>query len=149
MFIKIAITLLLVGYAAAACNMQTMQAKCGKFLTMIKEVAEAKKTDIDKLCCLVYEQVSCIEDLSGDCGDNPQIVQILSGAQSQIKGICGSYEHKKGCLEPKTEQKAKVEKKVSNKTNPESKDDNGGAHSNLVASFSLVASLCVLLRLYN
>jgi len=96
MYAKFFLVSALIGYAAAACNSGAFQSKCGKYGEMMQQISSSQgQPDISKLCCILNEQVSCIEGLG--CGD--AMSQVLTPAKAQIAQLCQNQAYVKGCSE--------------------------------------------------
>jgi len=136
MFAKLFLVSAFIGYAAAACNPNDFQAKCGKYGAMMQEMSQNQQPDIAKMCCILNEQVTCINSLG--CGD--AMSQILTPAKAQIARMCGGQTYTPGCADdmaPEAESEAESGA-------PEKPDS--GALSSAVPSLSLLLSLTALLR---
>jgi hypothetical protein len=130
MLLKIAITLLFVGYASAVCCQEYNK----KLATLAKAAAQGSG-DVNEMCCVLNEQVTCIKK-NKDCNAE----QLLASAETQIKTICSTYTYEVGCLNPK--------QKTNNKTKPDARDGSG-ADSNRTSWLTLMTSLWILNRLHH
>jgi len=136
MFAKFLLVSVFIGYAAAACNQADFQSKCGKYGGEVQKLAAAQDmSKMNEMCCVLNEQVSCINDLG--CGD--ALKQMITPAKAQIARMCGSYQYTKGCFAP-----APAAEPAATTTDPGS-----GALSTAVPSLSLLLSITALLRAYN
>merc|ERR1711972_814496 len=107
------------------------------------EVSKSDSPDFNKLCCILSEQVHCIENLcDGDVADALQ--NVLKPAKGQLSQMCGSYKYTPGCSEEGG--KAEPEGEGESESEPEGKSDESSAFNSVVPSFILMVLTAALLR---
>jgi len=137
MLIKIALTLLCVGYASAECKVQELQVKCNKYQQEISSERKKQEPDMKKMCCTLNEELTCYSS-DQDCVD--QVKKSHERIASTIKIMCKKYKYDEVCIQkPEPESESESESAAE----PEN-----GAYRNVLSVFTLLPSLCILLRRY-